>query len=77
MAVIVGWIMVVLGLLMVILGVLAWLGVVKVPTPGLTIAQAGFFDLLIALLKTAPWVVVVGLLLIWVGLKLVGIDVGL
>ena len=77
MAVIVGWIMVILGLLMVILGVLAWLGVIKVPTPGGTIAQASFIDLLIALLNKAPWVVVVGLLLIWVGLKLVGIDVGL
>ena len=77
MAMVVGWIMIIVGLLMVILGVLVWLGVVKVPAPGLTIQQAGFFDLLIALLKVAPWVVAVGLLLIWVGLKLVGVNVGL
>jgi len=74
MALIVGWIMIILGLLMVILGVLVWLGVVTVPKRE---EEVSWWDLLKELLKKAPWVVVVGLLLIWVGLKLVGVDVGL
>ena len=77
MAVVVGWIMIILGLILVILGVLVFFKIIKVPTGQRMVGDTGFFDLLIELLKKAPWLVVVGLLLIWVGLKLIGVEVGL
>ena len=69
---IVGYLLILVGLALVILAVLVTLGVIKVPDVELS-RQATFLDLLLALLKKAPWFGVVGLFLIYAGLKLVGV----
>jgi hypothetical protein len=69
MLVYLGYALIVVGLVMVVLGVLAWLGIIR---------PAGFrggpWDFLTALLEKAPWVVVVGLILIYVGAKMTGVP---
>ncbi len=62
-----GCALVIVGLLMMVLGVLAWLGLI---TPHQL--AAGPWDFLIALLDRAPWVVAVGLILIYIGAKMAG-----
>jgi hypothetical protein len=54
---------------MVILGVLSWLKIIDTDSE----RAAGPWDFLIELLKRAPWVVVVGLILIYLGLKMIGV----
>jgi hypothetical protein len=56
----------------VILAILAWLGVLT-PVQRLGIAQANWPDVIIAVLKTVPWVALVGLALILIGLRILGV----
>jgi hypothetical protein len=77
MVTVLGIIMIILGLILVILGVLVFFKIIKVPDGQRMLKDTGFFDLLKELLMRAPWLVVVGLLLIWMGMKLVGVEVGL
>ena len=67
MLILLGWVLVILGLIMVILGVLAWLGIVK-PRK----YRFGPWEVLAEIARRAPWVVIVGLLLIYIGLKILG-----
>jgi uncharacterized membrane protein len=65
----VGYLLIAVGLAMIVLGVLAWVGVI----PTNRDRSAGVWDFLIELLKRAPWVVVVGLILIYIGAKMLGV----
>jgi len=71
-----GYLLIIVGLAFEIIAVLVWLGVVKPASSAQpqTLEGATPWDLLIALLQKAPWTAVVGLLLIYAGLKLVGVD---
>lgn len=71
---IVGIILIVFGLILILVGVLAWLGVLKPRVVDKTQGNATFIDLLMALLDKAPWVVVVGLILVVLGLAVLGVD---
>ncbi|MEA3441582.1 MAG: hypothetical protein U9R58_15015 [Chloroflexota bacterium] len=71
---IVGIILVVFGLILILVGVLAWLGVLKPRVVDKAQGNASFIDLLMALLDKAPWVVVVGLILVVLGLAVLGVD---
>ena len=73
---IVGSVLVIAGLIFVTLAILAWLGVVT-PVEQLGIAQANWPDVAIAVLTTVPWVALVGLALIYVGLKALGVNLPL
>jgi hypothetical protein len=72
MTILIGYILILLGLLLIVIGVLAWLGVVK-PSGQIYVQDASPIDLLLKLLERAPWTVVVGLLLIYAGLKMIGV----
>ena len=65
-------ILIAFGLILILVGVLAWLGIIKPQRPiGDAQGQgATFYDFLIALLDKAPWVVVVGLFLVVLGVTL-------
>ena len=65
-----GYVFALVGLIMVILGVLSWLKIIDTERE----RAAGPWDFLIELLKRAPWVVAVGLVLIYVGLKMIGVQ---
>ncbi len=69
-------VLVVAGLIFVALAILAWLGVIT-PVQQLGIAQANWPDVAIAVLTTVPWVALVGLALIYVGLKALGVNLPL
>ncbi len=66
----IGYLLIIVGLALILLGVLKWLGVIKTTRMA---AAAGPWDFLISLLDKAPWVVVVGLILIYVGCKMAGV----
>jgi hypothetical protein len=68
-----GYLLIIIGAGMEILSVLVWLGVLK-PAPTLAPETAGFWDLLLALLNSAPWPAAVGLFLIYAGLKLLKVK---
>jgi hypothetical protein len=68
-----GYVMIILGLLMEIVSVLAWLGVLKPAPQARAEGGTSVWDLLLELLKRAPWTAVVGLLLIYGGLKMTGV----
>jgi hypothetical protein len=70
MLVALGFVFVIVGLIMVIAGFLAWLGIIKAHE----LIPTGFWDFLTKLLDKAPWVVVVGLALIYFGLKMIGVS---
>ncbi len=67
----IGYLLIIVGLVLILLGVLKWLGVI---TATRAAAGAGPWDFLIALLDKAPWVVVVGLILIYIGCKMAGVP---
>jgi hypothetical protein len=69
----IGYLLVIGGLVFVTLAILAWLGILS-PVQRLGIAQANWPDVAIAVLKTVPWVALVGLALVYVGLRTLGID---
>ncbi len=68
-----GYILIFLGIACVILSVLVWLGVIS-PASGLSLGQATGWDVLLLLFEKLPWVAIVGLLLIYAGLKMVGVK---
>jgi len=67
MQIVVGYILIFLGIAFLILSVLTWFGVIK-PAAGLVLAQATWWDVLLALVNKLPWMALVGLLLIYAGL---------
>jgi len=73
MQTIVGYILIILGVALIVLSVLAWLGVIK-PAPEMALARASGWDVLITLINKLPWLALVGLLLIYAGMKMIGVP---
>lgn len=71
MQVVVAYLLILIGVAMEVISVLVWLGVVK--PAGQALMSASFWDVLLELTKRAPWPAVVGLLMIYAGLKLLGV----
>jgi hydrogenase/urease accessory protein HupE len=74
MEMIVGYTLIILGIVLEIISVLVWLGVLKPASNGAILQSVTFWDILLELTKRAPWPAVVGLLNIYAGLKLVGVE---
>jgi hypothetical protein len=65
----IGYLLILVGLILIVVGALAWAGIIKAPLrDGSTV-----WDFLIELLRRAPWVVVVGVILIYIGCKMIGV----
>jgi hypothetical protein len=69
----VAYILILVGVGMEIISVLVWLGVLKPVTTVKTLQTVSFWDVLLELARRAPWAAVVGLLMIYAGLKLLGV----
>ena len=74
MQLVTGYLLIILGVVMEIISVLVWLGVLKPASPSATLQAATFWDVLLELAKKAPWTAVVGLFLLYAGLKMVGVT---
>lgn len=74
METIIGYILIMLGIVLEIISVLVWLGVLKPASNGATLQTITFWDVLLELTKRAPWPAIVGLLNIYAGLKLIGVE---
>jgi hypothetical protein len=74
MQLVTGYLLIILGVVMEIVSVLVWLGVLKAASPSVTLQAATVWDVLLVLAQKAPWTAVVGLFLIYAGLKLVGVT---
>jgi hypothetical protein len=71
---IIAYLLIVIGIGMEVVSVLVWLGVLQ-PSGGARALQSfSVWDLLLELLKRAPWPATVGLLMIYAGLKLLGVQ---
>jgi hypothetical protein len=73
MQTVVGYLLIFVGIGMEIISVLVWLGVLKPVTTMNTLQSVSFWDVLLELARRAPWAAIVGLLLIYAGLKLLGV----
>jgi hypothetical protein len=73
MQTVVGYLLILVGVAMEIISVLVWLGVLKPVTTMKTLQAVSFWDVLLELARRAPWAAVVGLLMIYAGLKLLGV----
>ena len=73
MQTVVGYLLILVGVGMEIISVLVWLGVLKPITKVKTLQAVSFWDVLLELSRRAPWAAVVGLLMIYAGLKLLGV----
>lgn len=71
---IVGYLLIIIGAGMEVVTVLVWLGVLKPAITNLAAEAISFWDVLLALVQTAPWPAVVGLLMIYAGLKLLKVN---
>ena len=67
-----GCLLILVGLVLVVLPVLAWAGVFQ-PVGIRAVGTATPWDVILLLAQTIPWVAVLGLLLIYAGLKLLGV----
>lgn len=74
MQTIVGYLLIIIGAGMEVVSVLVWLGVLKPVASSKPLRAATFWDVLLELLRRAPWPAAVGLLMIYAGLKLIGIE---
>ena len=74
MQTVVAYILIIVGAGMEIVSVLAWLGILKPANQARTLGSVTFWDILLELLKRAPWPAAVGLLMIYAGLKLLGVN---
>ena len=70
---VVGYILIFLGIAFLILNVLVWLGLIT-PVSGLLLAQANAWNVLLALVNKLPRLSLVGLLLIYAGMKMIGVK---
>ena len=71
--IIVGYILILLGIGFLVLSVLVWFGVIK-PKPKLLISDATLIEILIAMIQYLPWTAAVGILLIYAGIKMIGVP---
>jgi hypothetical protein len=69
---VVGYLLILVGVGMEIISVLVWLGVLK-PASVKALHAVSFWDVLLELARRAPWAAIVGLLMIYAGLKMVGV----
>lgn len=70
---ILGSLLVLVGVALVVLPVLAWAGMFQ-PVGVRAMGTTTPWDVLLLLAQTIPWVAVLGLLLIYAGLKLLGVT---
>ena len=68
-----GYFFLVIGAGMEVVSVLVWFGVLKPLNNTQALRSVSFWDVLLELAKRAPWPAVVGLLMIYAGLKLIGV----
>jgi hypothetical protein len=73
MQTVVGYLLILVGVGIEVISVLVWLGVLKPVTAVNTLRAASFWDVLLELSRRAPWAAIVGLLMIYAGLKLLGV----
>ena len=73
MELITGYLLIIVGVLMEIISVLVWLGVLKPVSPSAILQSATVWDVLLVLAQKAPWTAVVGLLMLYAGLKMIGV----
>ncbi|MGE5249435.1 MAG: hypothetical protein ACM3QS_04400 [Bacteroidota bacterium] len=71
---IVAYLLILVGIGMEIISVLVWLGVIKPAGEARALRSVSWWDVLLELLRRAPWPAVVGLLMIYGGLKLLGVQ---
>jgi hypothetical protein len=74
MQIFVGYLLILVGVGMEVISVLVWLGVLKPVTTAKALQAVSFWDVLLELSRRAPWAAIVGLLMIYAGLKLLGIP---
>jgi hypothetical protein len=72
MQTVVGYLLILVGVGMEIISVLVWLKVLK-PAAVKALQAVSFWDVLLELTRRAPWAAIVGLLMIYAGLKMVGV----
>lgn len=70
----VGYLLIFIGIVFLILNVLVWLGIIAPVSTTTLLAQASAWDVLLALINKLPWLSIVGLLLIYAGMKMVGVK---
>ncbi len=68
----VGYLLIFLGIAFLVLNALAWVGVIA-PNPNLDVPPTTGWDVLLALVNKLPWLSLVGLILIYAGMKMVGV----
>ncbi len=73
MQAVVAYILVLVGTGMEVISVLVWLGVLQPVTTAL-LQTVSFWDVLLELAGRAPWAAIVGLLMIYAGLKLLKVS---
>lgn len=73
MQVVIGYLLIIVGVLMEIISVLVWLGVLKPVSPSAALQSATVWDVLLVLAQKAPWTTVVGLFMLYAGLKMIGV----
>ena len=73
MQIVVGYLLILIGAGMEIISVLVWLGMLKPVAVLKTLEAASFWDVLLELSRRAPLAAIVGLLMIYAGLKLLGV----
>ena len=73
MQVVIGYLLIIVGVLMEIISVLVWLGVLKPASPSVALQSATVWDVLLVLAQKAPWTAVVGLFMLYAGLKMIGV----
>ena len=76
MRMVLGYVLAFTGLAMVVLAVLDWLGIPirKAAPPATGTRAASIWDALLAFLQKAGWVATAGLILIYLGLKALGLG---
>ena len=73
MQAVIGYLLVIVGIVMEIVSVLVWLGVLKPASRAVALEAASVWDVLLELARRAPWTALVGLFLIYGGLKTIGV----
>ena len=73
MQVVAGYLLIIVGVAMEIISVLVWLGVLKPASRAAPLQTASGWDVLLELTRKAPWSALVGLFLIYAGLKMIGV----
>ena len=72
MQTVVAYLLILIGIGIEVISVLVWLGVLK-PAQGI-LGSVSYWDVMLEFAKRAPWSAVVGLLMIYAGLKLLGVP---